>query len=357
MSPTIDEWPGKDGGEPYVVKVKKDETATLPLSVTPPNAEVTWHRIDDAGRETQVQVGATGAYTEASGGKSLVIAKVSDADLGQWIVRAKQGRDKPAEESFKVEPDSVAANDPAPAPAQPAQPGEWDGSWGAVVIVLSLALLAVFALAAWRTLASHWDTSRLPASIALLTAFAGVLALTGAIAAALLEIRGRMRARAEAHASTRGLGWPTAVQAKAVADLLKAYGGLTETAMLGATAIALLITASALAWHLPSAASPAKRASGKIAGRVTATVGTKCTIAARERGQKKQSTTLKPGRYIIVIKDTSKKRAYRLVGPGIELNSLPQTVGSLTLRVRLAKGSYKFACPPREGTSSLTVKE
>jgi hypothetical protein len=168
-----------------------------------------------------------------------------------------------------------------------------------------------------------------------------------------------MRARAVAQdLSTRGLGWPGADQAKAISEILKGYGGLTETAMLGATALGLLITAAVLAWHLPTSSTVNKKPQARLLGQLAITVTNKrCATSFKTVNGRQALAAKKPGRYRIAIKDQSSKTGFALTGASIDIASPAAARGVLTLRRNLAKGTYRLVCRPAgKKSTTLTFK-
>jgi plastocyanin len=88
------------------------------------------------------------------------------------------------------------------------------------------------------------------------------------------------------------------------------------------------------------AAAPAQAAPTRL----VATVGPGFTITLTKAGKKVK--TLKPGRYVITVRDKSAAHNFHLRGPG--LNKMT-TVGAVTTRtwtVTLKKGTFRYVCDP-----------
>jgi plastocyanin len=91
---------------------------------------------------------------------------------------------------------------------------------------------------------------------------------------------------------------------------------------------ALVIVASA------SAATPT----------LTGTDGPGFTITLKKGNTK--VTSLKAGKYKIVIKDMSNIHNFHLKGPGVDKKTGVGAKGTFTWTVTLKKGTYKFICDP-----------
>ena len=68
------------------------------------------------------------------------------------------------------------------------------------------------------------------------------------------------------------------------------------------------------------------------------------TITLKKAGKK--VTTLKAGRYKIVIKDMSSIHNFHLTGPGVNRKTGVGPRGTFTWTLTLKKGTYKFVCDP-----------
>jgi hypothetical protein len=105
--------------------------------------------------------------------------------------------------------------------------------------------------------------------------------------------------------------------------------------LVGATAAAALVGALALA--LPGqAATP----------RLVAIVGPNDTIALRTAAGA-GVRTLRAGVYIVTVRDRSDEHNFRITGPGVRKATGVRSTGTVTWRVRLARGKvYRFVCDP-----------
>jgi plastocyanin len=102
----------------------------------------------------------------------------------------------------------------------------------------------------------------------------------------------------------------------------------TRLALVTLLAGALVIAASA------SAATPT----------LTGTDGPGFTITLKKGTTK--VTSLKAGKYKIVIKDLSNIHNFHLKGPGVDKKTGVGAKGTFTWTVTLKKGTYKFICDP-----------
>jgi plastocyanin len=102
----------------------------------------------------------------------------------------------------------------------------------------------------------------------------------------------------------------------------------TRLALVTMLAAALVVVASA------SAATPT----------LTGTDGPGFTITLKKGTSK--VTSLKAGKYKIVIKDLSKIHNFHLAGPGLNKKTSVPAKGTFTWLVTLKKGTYKFICDP-----------
>jgi len=110
---------------------------------------------------------------------------------------------------------------------------------------------------------------------------------------------------------------------------------MTRRTLLALTAAAVLAVVAAQ----PAEAAPK---------RLNATVGPGFTITIKNAAGKK-FTTLKPGKYILVITDRSAAHNFHLRGPGINrrLTSVG-FVGKRTFTITLKSGRYTFVCDPHD---------
>jgi len=68
------------------------------------------------------------------------------------------------------------------------------------------------------------------------------------------------------------------------------------------------------------------------------------TISLKKGGKK--VTSLKAGKYKIVVKDLSNLHNFHLSGPGVNKKTGVGSMGTSTWTVTLKKGTYKFVCDP-----------
>jgi plastocyanin len=100
-----------------------------------------------------------------------------------------------------------------------------------------------------------------------------------------------------------------------------------------------------------SVAAPAGAAAPKLAG----TVGPGFTISLKRLA--KPIATVKAGSYSITVSDKSNIHNFHLRGPGVnkEITAVG-FVGSKTVLVKLAKGTYRFVCDPHASTMKGSFK-
>ncbi len=108
-----------------------------------------------------------------------------------------------------------------------------------------------------------------------------------------------------------------------------------------------LLLAGALAAR--AAAAPASAAATKLVG----TVGPGATITLKKDG--KLVTTLKPGKYSLVVTDRATFHNFRLKGPGVNVATSVPATGTRTFAVTLVKGTYTIVCDPHKGTMKRTL--
>jgi plastocyanin len=102
----------------------------------------------------------------------------------------------------------------------------------------------------------------------------------------------------------------------------------TRLALVTLLAAALVVVASA------SAATPT----------LTGTDGPGFTITLKKGTTK--VTSLKAGKYKVVVKDLSNLHNFHLKGPGVDKKTGVGAKGTFTWTVTLKKGTYKFICDP-----------
>jgi plastocyanin len=102
----------------------------------------------------------------------------------------------------------------------------------------------------------------------------------------------------------------------------------TRLALVALLAAALVVVASA------SAATPT----------LNGTDGPGFTITLKKG--KTKVTSLKAGKFKIVIKDLSNIHNFHLKGPGVDKKTGVSAKGTFTWTVTLKKGTYKYVCDP-----------
>jgi plastocyanin len=86
-------------------------------------------------------------------------------------------------------------------------------------------------------------------------------------------------------------------------------------------------------------------AGGAQGARLLATVGPGFTISLTDAGGNRV-TQLDPGAYEIVVDDRAAIHNFHLTGPGVNMSTGVEAVGTVTWRVTLAAGSYNYVCDP-----------
>ena len=112
----------------------------------------------------------------------------------------------------------------------------------------------------------------------------------------------------------------------------------TRLALGALVAAALVVVASA------SAATPT----------LSGVDGPGFTISLKKSG--KRVTSLKAGKYRIVVKDLSSIHNFHLKGPGVDKKTSVGAQGTSTWTVTLKKGTYKFVCDPHASIMKGTFK-
>ena len=122
---------------------------------------------------------------------------------------------------------------------------------------------------------------------------------------------------------------------------------MNRTPLLAAASVAASLALAAPALAGPTAATP-----------LTGTVGPGFTITLANAAGKVK--TLKPGSYVITVKDKSSSHDFHIFGPGVAkvVTSVP-FVGTKKITVTLKKGTYTFQCDPHaqsgmKGTFKVT---
>jgi plastocyanin len=72
----------------------------------------------------------------------------------------------------------------------------------------------------------------------------------------------------------------------------------------------------------------------------------------------KKVSTLKPGRYMVVVRDTAADHNFHLSGPGVDRSTTIGGTGTWRWIVKLRKGTYTYVCDPHASfmKGSFTVK-
>jgi Copper binding proteins, plastocyanin/azurin family len=81
--------------------------------------------------------------------------------------------------------------------------------------------------------------------------------------------------------------------------------------------------------------------------RLTGTVGPGFTIALKTVAGAPVKR-LKPGAYTVVVHDLSTIHNFVLVGPGVSRSTKVLTKSTVTWRVTLQRGTYRFFCKPHQ---------
>jgi Copper binding proteins, plastocyanin/azurin family len=78
---------------------------------------------------------------------------------------------------------------------------------------------------------------------------------------------------------------------------------------------------------------------------LTATVGPGPTISLR-RANGRRVTSLRRGRYRIVVRDRSTVHNFHLIGPGVNRKTTVRFRGTATWTFTLRRGTYRYVCDP-----------
>jgi plastocyanin len=113
--------------------------------------------------------------------------------------------------------------------------------------------------------------------------------------------------------------------------------------------IGMLVTAAAAAAIV---AGNGAAATPKLQGSVSDPVN----ISLSFRGKK--VSTLKPGKYTILVKDMAGDHDFHLKGPGLDRSTTTGGTGIWRWNVTLRKGTYTYVCDPHAAfmKGSFTVK-
>jgi plastocyanin len=110
------------------------------------------------------------------------------------------------------------------------------------------------------------------------------------------------------------------------------------------TMLATVVTAAALAAN-----------SGAATPKLAAAVSDPVNISLKSAGKK--VTSLKAGKYTIVVKDAASDHNFHLTGPGLNKTTSVGGKGTFTWTVTLKKGkTYKYVCDPHSSFMKGTFK-
>jgi plastocyanin len=101
----------------------------------------------------------------------------------------------------------------------------------------------------------------------------------------------------------------------------------------------LLVTAFVV---LALAVAGAVQASVQSTGKLVGTTGPGFTITLTKSGTPVK--TLKAGTYKITVNDKSTSHNFHLIGPGVNKTTSVAGTGTVTWKVKLAKGKYTYRC-------------
>ncbi len=102
---------------------------------------------------------------------------------------------------------------------------------------------------------------------------------------------------------------------------------------------ALILAAALVALAAPGRADAAD-------GRLTATVGPGFSIHLTNTDSGEAVINIDPGTYVITVKDQSEEHDFHLQGPGVDMFTQLDFVGTVTWTVTLTAGSYTYKCDP-----------
>jgi plastocyanin len=104
------------------------------------------------------------------------------------------------------------------------------------------------------------------------------------------------------------------------------------------------------------AAATVAGGAGAATPKLTAAVSDPTNISLKMGSAK--VTSLKAGKYTIVVKDQAADHNFHLTGPGVEKKTSVGAKTTATWTVTLKKGTYKFVCDPHASfmKGSFTVK-
>ncbi|MBA3365294.1 MAG: hypothetical protein H0U03_05845, partial [Actinobacteria bacterium] len=94
----------------------------------------------------------------------------------------------------------------------------------------------------------------------------------------------------------------------------------------------------------PPPPPPPPPPAGERVTKLAASVGPGFSISL-EKGARAAKTT-KSGTYAITVRDRSAMHNFHLVGPGVNKRTAVGFVGTVSWKLRLEKGIYRFLCDP-----------
>lgn len=111
-----------------------------------------------------------------------------------------------------------------------------------------------------------------------------------------------------------------------------------------------MIRRSLLVLAVSTAAALGGAVPAEAATKLTATVGPGSTISLKTSAGR-AVRSLKAGSYVIQVRDRSRAHNFHLSGPtnALTRSTTLRFVGTTTWRLRLIKGTYRFACDPHAG--------
>jgi plastocyanin len=110
--------------------------------------------------------------------------------------------------------------------------------------------------------------------------------------------------------------------------------------------LALLVAAASAAFALAGQATAATK--------LTGVVGPGFTITLTSGGKK--VTSLKAGAYTVVVQDKASVHNFHLTGPGLNKATSVGGTGTMTWKVTLKKGTYKYVCDPHSSAMKGSFK-
>ena len=117
----------------------------------------------------------------------------------------------------------------------------------------------------------------------------------------------------------------------------------------------LLLPLALLAVALAAATSGSARST--VTPKLTGEVGPGYTIELKSAAGK-DVKSLKAGTYTIVVQDKASDHNFHLIGPGVNKTTSVSAKVTVTWKVTLKKGTYKYVCDPHKAfmKGSFTVK-